>query len=223
MLTQFVLLLALLTQPKLAIPAEIKPVQGYAEFYPDEKTTCKGITYLGRSGVYPVPSRALKDNRIFLLPVQGLAKGRYKFEAVGSLNDVHVVKEFEVVVGDAPGPPPGPDPPPGPTPPPKPDGRLGLIKASREGFAFVQGSTDAEKKIVASVHRTVASMIGTSPITSPDAILAEIATRRNRELGTSATKWSSFNKHVLERMKVVLGANLDDWRDGLREIAEGLE
>lgn len=98
--------------PPLTIPDEVKPTQGYAILRPD--TTCKTVSYIGLSGVYPLPAELLADKRTFVLPVNGLAAGRYRFVAVGSLDDDHAVKEFVVVVGDA---PPVPVPGPGPTPP----------------------------------------------------------------------------------------------------------
>lgn len=106
--------------PELSIPAEVKPANGYATVRP--KTDAKAVSYVGLSGVYPFPSELLADKRMFVLPSQGLPAGRYRFVAVGSLNDEHAVVEFAVVVGE-PGPGPGPTPPPpppGPDPPPGP-------------------------------------------------------------------------------------------------------
>jgi hypothetical protein len=100
--------------PKLVVPAELKPAGDYATFAPSTAdTTAKAVTYVGLSGVEPFPSAFLKDSRAFVLPVRGLAAGRYKFRAVGSLNDEHATADFVVVVGDAPPPvdPIGPDKP----------------------------------------------------------------------------------------------------------------
>lgn len=102
--------------PTLGIPDEIKPSQGYATFEPGADCTAKAITYISRSSAFPFPARMLKDGRMFVLPTTGLANGRYQFTAVGSLNDEHAVKDFAVVVGNAPGPNPGPNPPNPPNP-----------------------------------------------------------------------------------------------------------
>jgi hypothetical protein len=103
--------------PDLGIPAELKPTGQYVTLKP--KTDAKAITYIGMSGVDPLPAEFLADPRWFLLDTRGLAIGRYVFTAVGSLDDVHTRAQFVVVVGDA---PPTPEPGPGPTPvPPNPD------------------------------------------------------------------------------------------------------
>lgn len=103
--------------PTLEIPAEVKPANGYAMVTP--KGDVKTVTYIGLDGVYPFPSGLLADKRLFALPVQGLAPGRYRFVAVGSLNDEHAVAEFAVVISGPTPPPVPPTPtPPGPVPPP---------------------------------------------------------------------------------------------------------
>lgn len=83
--------------PTMTIPTEIKPENGYVIFTPagDAKT----VSYIAQSGAYPLPSFLLADKRTFVLPVANLKDGVYKFTAVGSLNDEHVVKSFEVPIG----------------------------------------------------------------------------------------------------------------------------
>jgi hypothetical protein len=99
----------------LDIPAEVVPAKGYAILTPGG--TCKAVTYVGLSGEDPMPGVLFSDKRVFVFPTRGLPVGRYRFAAIGSLEDVHVVVEFSVVVGTPPPPvPPGPGP--GPTPPP---------------------------------------------------------------------------------------------------------
>jgi hypothetical protein len=110
--------------PGLEIPSEVKPANGYVIVRP--KTTAKAVTYIALDGIYPFPTDLLADKRQFVLPAQGLAAGRYRFVAVGSLNDEHATAEFAVVVGNPPPPPPpgptaGPTPGPTPTPTPTPD------------------------------------------------------------------------------------------------------
>jgi hypothetical protein len=106
--------------PRLKIDAEVKPAGQYATFVPD--TDCKAVTYVGLSGVEPIPSAVLLDARLFLLDTRGLQPGRYQFAAVGAAGDRQVRADFAVVVGVPPPPqPPGPGPqPPGPGPTPNP-------------------------------------------------------------------------------------------------------
>jgi hypothetical protein len=105
--------------PTLEIPAEVKPSNGYVTLRP--KTDAKAVTYVALDAIFPFPSDLLADKRMFVLPVQGLTPGRYRFVAVGSLNDEHASVEFTVVVGTGPVPPapvpPAPVPPTPPTPP----------------------------------------------------------------------------------------------------------
>jgi hypothetical protein len=103
---------ALAAPPALDIPAEVRPVQGYARVSP--KTDAVSVTYVSLDGLYPFPADELKDPRRFVLPVGGVKAGRYRYVAVAASKDgEQATAEFAVVVGDA---PPGPTPP-GPTPP----------------------------------------------------------------------------------------------------------
>ncbi len=104
--------------PSVDVPAEIKAGGDYVTVVP--KTDAKAITYIGVSGVEPFPSAFLKDPKAFVLPVRGLAAGRYTFAGVASLNDEHTAFKFVVVVGDAPPVPPTPPVPPVPPNPPIP-------------------------------------------------------------------------------------------------------
>lgn len=104
--------------PAVDIPAEVRPAGQYVTLSP--KTEAVAITYIGLSGIEPLPAVMLKDPRMFLLDTRGLAEGRYKFVAVASLKDEHTRVDFDVVIGIAPPvvTPPGPGPvnPPGPSP-----------------------------------------------------------------------------------------------------------
>jgi hypothetical protein len=112
--------------PTVDVPAVIPAVGDYVTLSP--KTDAKAITYLGLSGVEPFPSAFLKDPKAFVLPVRGLAAGKYTFAGVASLNDEHTKFQFVVVVGTPPDPPKPPDPPQPPDPPkPPPDGPLRVI------------------------------------------------------------------------------------------------
>lgn len=99
--------------PTIQIPDEIVATGDYVTVTP--QTDAKSIVYVGLSGVDAFPSEFLKDSRSFVLPVRGLAQGRYNFRAVGTLNDEQSTKGFAVIVGTPPAPVPVPVPP-APTP-----------------------------------------------------------------------------------------------------------
>lgn len=104
--------------PKLDVPAEVVPVQGYARMAP--KGDAVSVVYVALDGhkLYPFPSDELKDGRRFVLPTSGVKAGRYRYAAVGaSKTGEQAVVEFAVVVGDAP-PDVAPDPKPKPDPAP---------------------------------------------------------------------------------------------------------
>lgn len=93
--------------PKLEIPSEkLKPVAGYVRFAPE--TTAKSVTYVPLDDAYPFPSEELKDGRRFVLPVAGLKPGKYRFVAVGTLNDEQTATGFEIVIDGSPEPKPSP-------------------------------------------------------------------------------------------------------------------
>ncbi len=104
--------------PAVDIPPEVHPAGQYAMLSP--KTEAAAITYIGLSGIEPLPAVMLKDPRMFLLDTRGLPVGSYKFVAVASLRDEHTRVDFAVVIGTPPVvvTPPGPGPvnPPGPSP-----------------------------------------------------------------------------------------------------------
>lgn len=111
---------ALGAPPKLDIPPEVTPVQGYARISP--KTDAVSVTYIALDGhkLYPFPSDELKDSRRFVLPTVGVKAGKYRYAAVGaSKTGEQATVEFTVVVGDVP-PEPAPEPKPKPQPEPGP-------------------------------------------------------------------------------------------------------
>ncbi len=117
--------LAAFGQPRLVIPAEVKPAGQYVDLLPD--TDAKSVSYIGMDGIDSFPARRLNDPRLFILDTRGLPAGVYRFAAVGTLLDKQTTVYFVVRIGDSPGPGPGPDPkppepkPPTPTPAPIPD------------------------------------------------------------------------------------------------------
>lgn len=151
--------------PKLEIPALVRPVGGYAIVEP--VTEAKAITYLGLSGVYPFPSRLLADKRVFVLPCQGLPGGKYKFVAIGSLNDEHVVVEFDVLVEGGPGP--GPPPP---VPPPDDP----LAKRVKDAFIADAGSAADKTKWAAALsgfYLAMARHVETDQVATVGDLLAD--------------------------------------------------
>jgi hypothetical protein len=157
----------------IEIPAEVRAAGDYVTLIP--KTDAKAITYVGLSGIEPFPSEFLKDPRAFVLPVRGLPAGRYKFVAVGSLNDVHGKVVFSVFVGDA---PPGP-PDPGPTPVPVPPDDITaspLYKTVSAIYGADQSPTKAaDKSALAGVYRSLARTAVPDPAVATAGDLARVA------------------------------------------------
>lgn len=91
---------AIAAPPAMEIPAEIRPAGQYVTFLP--KGDAVAITYVGLSGLDPMPSLLLKDQRMFALDVRGLAEGKYVFAAIGSKDDEHSRVDFSVVIGNKP-------------------------------------------------------------------------------------------------------------------------
>lgn len=116
--------------PSVDAPQDVIATSDYVTLSP--KTDAKAITYIGKSGVDPFPSALLADKKVFVLPVRGLAQGRYQFAGVASLNDEHTVFHFAVIVGT---PPKQPDPPKNPTDPPAPTATLYFLIVRPDGPA----------------------------------------------------------------------------------------
>lgn len=97
--------------PTLEVPVEVRPSGGYARMTP--KGDCVSVIYVSLDGADPFPSEELKDARRFLLPVQGLKPGRYRFVAVGAGKDGEQARaDFAVQVAEIQTGPPKPDKPP---------------------------------------------------------------------------------------------------------------
>ena len=87
-------------EPKLVVPAEVRPANGYVRFSPE--TDAVSVTYVAIDGLYPFPNEELKDRRRFVLPTAGVAPGAYRFTAVASGKaGGAAVAEFTVVIPDA--------------------------------------------------------------------------------------------------------------------------
>lgn len=98
--------------PKLVIPSEVKPVDGFASVKPD--TDSVSIVYISLDGLTQFPSDLLKDARYLVVPTKGEKAGKYRFIAVASSKTGEQVRvDFVIVVGN---PPPLPDPTPVPDP-----------------------------------------------------------------------------------------------------------
>lgn len=138
---------ALAAPPNLDIPADVKPVSGYARFTP--KTDAVNILYISLDDANPFPSEELKDPRKFLLPTHGLAPGKYRFIAVAAGSTGEQTRaDFTVTVPDpkpkptpvppGPGPQPNPNPPdptPNPKPAPAPPGKRFIVIVEETGDA----------------------------------------------------------------------------------------
>jgi hypothetical protein len=145
--------------PTLKIPPEIKPAGQYAMLAPD--TDAVAVTYVGLDRVDPIPSAVLKDGRLFLLDTRGLARGRYRFAAVGAGKDGEQTRvDFVVNIGDAPPGPTPPDPTPGPIDDP-------LIKTLQDAY---DRETDADKQALrgklAALYRAGAEATGQAGVTT---------------------------------------------------------
>lgn len=143
--------LAFADPPKLVIPAEIRPAGQYVSLLPD--TDAVSITYVGLSGVDPIPSAWLRDGRQFALDTRGLAVGRYSFAAVGASKTGEQARaDFVVVIGT---PPPAPVPP-GPVPPdPKPpDPKPAPVeKATAATFVYEKDQHALPPPVLAALNR----------------------------------------------------------------------
>ncbi len=195
------LLLALLAttstfaQLDLGIQDEVKPTGQYVTLQP--KTEAKAITYIGLSGIDPIPSAFLKDARWFLLDTRGLSKGRYRFAAVGSLDDEHVRVDFSVVVGE-PGPAPGPDPPPGPGPGPGPTPTLDALgQKSYDAVKLLPSIAQSKAGAVAAVYRDVIAKAEalTSGYSSISEIQSKLQAVRAEAQGDPAS-WGGWNSVI---------------------------
>lgn len=139
--------LAAAAPPALDVPAEVRPVGGYARLTP--KTDAVSVVYVALDAADPFPSEELKDGRRFLLPVHGLKEGRYRFVAVAAGKGGEQARaEFVVVVGTAPAPPgptpPGPAPTPDPPAPiPEPGFRVLFVFEADDLTAYPRGQVNA--------------------------------------------------------------------------------
>ena len=148
-----------------------------------------------------------------------------KVKAAGSL--LKGISACAVVVGD----PPEPDPGPGPAPKPD-DGRLGLVKASRDGAAKVTSATkSAQAKALAEANRALASKIAAGGTADPataagaTAVLAEW--RKGNNEAADAASWSPWGGACGAALQQLYKdgrlAAKSDWVDAFNEIARGLE
>lgn len=140
--------------PKLDIPAEVKPSQGYAIVEP--KTDAVSVTYVALDGVYPFPAKLLADKRTFVLPTNGLKVGRYRYVAVAAnKTGEQSFTEFVVPIGDTlPDPKPKPD-----TDPVDP-----LTAAVQSAYTADASATKvADKAALAAVYLATAEVVSDTP------------------------------------------------------------
>ncbi len=96
--------------PTLNIPPEITAQPGQWVVVAPE-TTAKAILYIGLDGLAAFPSSELKDPRKLVVNVPNQPGAKFRFVAVGTLNDEMAQTTFAVVVAGAPVPPPPPTDP----------------------------------------------------------------------------------------------------------------
>lgn len=212
--------------PALEIPSEVRPAGQYCTLVP--KTDAVSVSYVGLSGLDPVPSSLLKDARTFLLDTRGLAVGRYRFAAVGASKTGEQARaDFDVVIGTPPPTPPGPTPP-GPVPPgPLPDGAFGLMKASRDGFAAVVNPPAGAAARLAAAQRSHAAAVAAGAFSNPAAVLdgwraANRAALTEAERATFAP-WATAVKARVDALVGVGHLTTNQaWHDAFVEIADGL-
>lgn len=161
--------------------------------------------------------RPLRPNTIRLIVLPSKA-GIYRV----ILWDGVKVEDSVVLVIDATG---GKPVPPTPDPVvPKPDGKLGLIKASREGLAKVNPKAgDVEKLITA--QRSVRSAVAAGGLVTPADILK--GWRDANNAAVDATVWQKWGVDVSGLLqKLYTDGKLkdkSDWALALEEITQGLE
>jgi hypothetical protein len=209
------------TPPAINIPAEIPSTPGqWLVVTPN--TNCTAVVYVGLDGLSAFPSGELKDPR--KLVVQPPA-GRFRFVAVGTLNDQLATANFVITDGG-----------PGPPPPPPPADRLGLTRASANGLAAVPlTSRQLSAAKLAVAHRAVrADLLGDKYAAEekkgPD-WLAEAVLNAKREanraaLAAEAANWKPWAASVDSAVTVLYQdgrlKTRADWAEALGEIAAGL-
>jgi len=209
--------ISLSAPPTLTIPPEVKPVNGYAIVAP--ATDCKTVTYIGMSGIYPLPSMLLADKRMFVLPTQGLSQGMYKFTAVGSLNDDHAVVEFVVNVGTGPLPDPKPvDPTPVDPVDPEATALSNKLKAAFKDSGFTKAAELADGcddcRIIAAKAKNTGEFIsaGQDALKTamngeqlPDAVKKILADETTKVLPTDPSKdWGDSGRKAARNFYVKL-------------------
>jgi hypothetical protein len=176
--------------PSLKIPAEIKPSGQYAELLPE--TDAVSVTYVGQSGIEPIPARWLSDKRVFLLDTRGLSAGRYKFAAVAASKDGEQARaDFVLVIGDAP-----PDVPPGPPSPP-----TALGKALQDAYAR---ETDPKKASYLAWMQSIYRVSGMAVETSDT--YADLFSRISNSLHVENV---GYPKGSMKLMSEAIGSHLE--------------
>jgi hypothetical protein len=202
--------------PTLKIPPEIKPAGQYAMLAPD--TDAVSVLYVGLTGVDPIPSAVLKDGRLFLLDTRGLAKGRYRFAAVGAGKDGEQTRtDFVVVVGESPPGPTPPDPTPGPIDDP-------LVKALQSAYDKETATDRAELKgKLAALYRSAAEVTGNATLATWGDLFAVVAAAA-QSLGVSGklpTLQAAVRDGALEKLPTERQRPLD--ADGRKVAAEAFK
>lgn len=221
--------LVLASPPDLSkFPDTVKPEGQFATYVPDDKEIVS-VTYVALDGVESLPSHLLNDKRTFLLDCYGKPVKTYRFVAVASnKTGEQSRKTFTVPVGPAPTPVP-----PAPVPVPE-DGRLGMVKVSRDGYAQVMRS-EGRASVKANAE-TFASQIAAGAYRPHESdaqvrlLFKDWADSNAKILASDVTlydawlKWADpvgkgmYNLYTAKKL-----TTKQDWVDAFRETAQGLE
>lgn len=181
---------SLAAPPAIEIPPEVRPSGDYIALTP--KTDAVSVIYVGLSGVDSFPSAFLKDPRSFVLPVRGLAAGRYKFAAVASSKDGEQVRvDFAAVIGTPPDPPKPPDDPPAPADP--------FVKALQTAYAAETGPKKAAwLSALAKMYRAESGPMGAiiDPLVLTPVDLFQRMGQKRRESGIGDQEFLSVRQAI---------------------------
>jgi hypothetical protein len=203
--------------PKIDVPVEVKPVDGWVRVVP--VTDAVSVVYVPLDGLSPFPSEELRDPRRLIVPVHNAKEGRYRFVAVASSKTGEQVRvDFVVLVGTNPKPV---DPV---VPPlPEPDTKFGLKKISKS--AIPAGVRADAKADLAKAQRSLSSAIAAGGLKEPAEILSEW--RKANNAAVVAADWSKWGSAVGGALQKLFAdgklKDKSDWAAAFTEIADGLE
>lgn len=198
---------------KLVAPKSVEPGKRLVIV---AETKAPKVTWDVPAGVDALPLDG-KRLAVWALP------GSYEFRAlVPSGEDVVSAKVVVVVTGPRPPPvPPGPGPKP---PDPLPDGKLGLVKASRDGFAKVTAGREKAAEL-ARAQRAHASAVAAGAF-GDDAAKILAGWRDANRAAVSAADYAEWGRAVSAKLAELHGAGKlptrAEWAAAFEEVSQGL-